>query len=294
MSEKGHGTWQEFKRAHAWVTQEHDNAGRAWFMARDLQALGHAEFAWDDDLRWVAAPPVLTMLPASGGMCFLTGARTQVLWRRLRAAGQEMDCFPEAVAERPSGPSNLFVAVASAGDAQRLAAFLGVGFTYSVAEALSAVLPDLPGLLAHATPAEFPLGFDREKLDTESLAWVAADADAEQAEPGLYRSHVWAGTEHRLVPERGQVLTCRLEAGAYEALRYDNRRVLAYDEETRTLWVPTAAGLPPLHMRAATLSSGLLPRMERDYTTWLIFDNVAPSVGNAILRTLRQSPTEEA
>ncbi len=289
MSEREGGTWEQFRRAHAWVTRDHDNAGKAWIAARDLQALGHAEFAWQHDLSWNIAPPVLTMLAGGGGLAYLTGARTATLFEWLDEAERDLDCFPEAVAERQAGPSSVFIAFQSTTAASELASFLGVGFTYSVAEAIATVLPDLPSMVAGGSPAEFPLGFPRQVFDTARLEWRPSPEDAQEAPPGLYRVEVWAGMEFRLVDARRRVLKCQPEAGAYEALRFEGRRVLQYDGESLTLRVPATAGLPPLHMRAATLSSGLLPRVEREgATAWLSYDNVAPPVGRAILRTLGQ------
>ena len=65
LSEKGSGEWKELKEAFDWIWGPTDDpAERAWIAARDLAALGHIEVAWGERIRWCAAPPLLTMLPA--------------------------------------------------------------------------------------------------------------------------------------------------------------------------------------------------------------------------------------
>ena len=84
LSEKGEGAWQELKDAWGWILGPSDDpAAKAWIAARDLAALGHIEVAWEEGT-WCASPPLVTMIPRSGGRVFVTGARTRYFVQAVR------------------------------------------------------------------------------------------------------------------------------------------------------------------------------------------------------------------
>lgn len=292
MSEKGHGTWREFRVAHAWVSdQPGDTAEPAWAAARDLQDLGYAEFAWGKDLDWCVAPPVLSLLPASGGLGYLTGARTASLVAALAA---DEECFPDAVRQGGSGPHGVFVSIASWAEASALANRLDVSLEFAFPERISDALPDLQTMLAAGRPSPFPLGFERQRFEPAALEWRDVSEDDAPA-AGLYRIQTWGRTEFRLVRDADHILACSPEVGVYEVLRWERVTLLEYSPEHATLRVPVVARLPVLHARAAALSSGLLPRLV--YATnayWLIYDNVSAEVADAIAGSLSQEGVLDA
>ncbi len=170
LSEKGSGSWAEFRKAYGWVTTDRDDSEPAWIAARELQALGHIEFAWKHDLSWSVAPPVLTLLPNSDGLGYLTGARTSSLVQALHGA-EAFDFFPEAVLQNAQGPHGVFLLFGSPGVAEGLARHLGIEYTFSVAEVLARVLPQLADMLAQGGEAPFRIGFERELFGPETLFW---------------------------------------------------------------------------------------------------------------------------
>lgn len=291
LSERGSGTWQQFRRAHEWVSVSMTDAHKAWMALRDLQSLGYIETSWESQ-EWAVAPPVLTLLPGSGGLAYLAGSRTrkQILTLREAAEDEEIEFFPEVVAQHRNGPYGVFVWVGSSSEARALAHRLGIGFSSSVATTLASMLPALEEMVSASPPATFPRGFAHSLFVPIGQTWELLDADAARG-PGLYRIAHHGKPVFRLVTASGHlVVDCPLEAGVYEVLRWDRLRVMNYERGTWTLSVPPQAGLPPLHARAAVLCSGLLPRIAQDETgrALLAYDNVMPEVAQALIASLKQ------
>ncbi len=296
MSEKVHGSWADFRAAHAWVMGGDEiTAEPAWIAARELQDLGYVEFAWAEGGSWCVAPPVLTLLPSSGGLGYLTGARTRSLISAIKDC--ELDFFPDAPEQGRHGPHGVFLLLGSPTTAGSVAAELGITYTFAVAETLADTLPSVSSMLADAPAAPFPLGFEREQFSVEEMGWVACPvaAGGGEAPAGLYRFRTWGKVEHRLVTPMGGVVACSREAAIYEVLRWSEQQVLTYDSMARCLGVPVAARLPVLHARVATLSSGLLPRLvSREGRYGLRYDNVSDEVAAAIADSLAQGDLADA
>ena len=191
LSEKGEGSWSELKEAFDWIWGPTDDPSeRAWIAARDLAALGHIEIAWGEEARWCAAPPLLTMLPRSGGRAFITGARTNFLVEQLDSAAEERDLWIDRCGYQ-RGPTTFLAACRRHQDAEGLAADLGIGYTYSVAEQLSALLPGLDHYMAmFPEGSELPAGFEAERFNPADLRWEPADDTGRR---GLYRTRTFHG-----------------------------------------------------------------------------------------------------
>src|SRR5450759_3288708 len=141
VSEKGCGSWQEFKDAFDFVFMSSDDpAHKAWIKARDFSALGHLEIRWGENSSWCATPPVLTMLPRSGGRGFITGARTGHFEAHLREIINEHELYLHEDLAPHKGPTTMLVAFNNHHEAQELASALGIDYTYSVAQELAALL----------------------------------------------------------------------------------------------------------------------------------------------------------
>ena len=70
--------------------------------------------------------------------------------------------------------------------------------------------------------------------------------------------------------------------------------VLDYDEATGALTMPVEAALPPLHARAATLASGVLPsRLRHDGLAWATHWNIPLSAAKGIASSLGQVLIED-
>ncbi len=260
LSEKGSGSWQDMKDAWQWICGRTDDpSGRAWIAARDLEALGHVEVAWNRGLEWCAAPPLLTMIPRSGGRVFVTGARTRHFMERLRDAAEARDLWIDECGMQ-HGPTSVYLACRSHMEAEALAADVGVGYTYQVAEQIAGLLPPLQTYARVTDERELPRGLELELFDTDRIEWRET---SQREQPGLYRCRTYEGHLHGLLGPTGRWNRVIKDVGIYETLRWDEKAVVTYSEEDETLTVPAEASLPALHARAATLCSGRLPRYKQ-------------------------------
>jgi hypothetical protein len=296
VSERGRGTWAQFKQTFDWLAGEDDDpAAKAWIAARNLSSLGHMEIDWDAGT-WSAAPPLVTLLPRSGARALITGARTRHLRHQLEAAVEDADLWldelDQADAPRPGspprerGPSTLLLSCRRHQDAEKLASRIGASYTYAAASMIAGLLPPLAAYARLFDPGDLPAGFPAERFDPSALTWAPADA---ASEAGLYRCRTFSGHVHVLRNWDGRSLRVVREHGVYEVLRWEQRTVLAYDRARETLLVPATADLPVLQARAATLSSGRLPRLLGPAATpQLAYRNVAAAVAEQIAASLSQ------
>jgi hypothetical protein len=256
LSEKGEGRWDDLKEAWRWIAGAAGDPGsEAWIAARDLEALGHIEVAWEHELAWCAAPPLLTMIPRSGGRVFLTGARTRHLEAQLEEAADDLNLWVDDCDRRP-GPRTIYVACKSSEQIRELADALRIDYTYQVAEQIAALLPALPAYESLDREGELPRGLEAERFDVASLDWQEAEA---RDTPGLYRVRTYSGQLYGVQHVTGAWTRVVKELGVYEVLRWSSKSVLRYSEAAEELTVPVEARLPTLHARAATLCSGRLP-----------------------------------
>ena len=161
------------------------------------------------------------------------------------------------------------MACSSAEDAKSLAKKdLKIDYTYSVSEQLSALLPPLDRYMALFKPGELPAGFEPERFEPAKMANARSneelwDRDPDLGQRGLFRTRTFHGQSYALLDAASRWRRVVPEFATYEVLRWENQDVLAYDESSAMLRVPTGAPLPALHARAASLCDGRLPRLER-------------------------------
>lgn len=290
VSERGEGSWGGFRAAYDWLQAGEDLEPweTASVIARQMSALGHLEIDWRH-FRWAASPPMLTLLPSAGAHALLTGGRTRELEDRLALAREEReDIFCLDPIEQALAPSAVLIACEDERSMRDLASFLGIGSSYSVAEQLAAVLPDLDSYLPGAEVAAAPTGYGVQLLGLERLAWEDVE---DEREPGLYRHQAPEGRRFRFLDEARVSHEVDLSIGAYAALRLTAsggwlkwfRRSLNGDLEVRL-----GAPLPTLHARAAALCSGLAPRRSGNC---LVYVNVPEEIATAIAGSLGQELT---
>jgi hypothetical protein len=79
-SEVEKGTLTEFREVHNWLFADMpmDKRPKPNLTIGQMSTLGYVEVDWIQG-EWAVAPPVLTLLPESGAVCLLTGARTRAL-----------------------------------------------------------------------------------------------------------------------------------------------------------------------------------------------------------------------
>jgi hypothetical protein len=297
LSEKGHGTWNDFKSAWSWLQDGSEGSvEKAWITAQQLSALGHIEVAWDQDRDWTVAPPILTMIPRSGGRALLTGARTRHLCEvgvegagltargALEDAAETLDLWVD-IWTQTTGPSTIMLCCKSHDDAKLLASKLGIEYDYSASLRLSTILPQLSSFVSLWRPGGLLSGLAIERFDTSSLRWEEAETPSAF---GLYRCKTHADTLHAINSPTGW-FRVPLEAGIYEVLRWDGEAVLRFNDLQHSLMVKAGAFLPPLHDRAATLCTGRLPFVARDGSTpWLVYENVDLEIAERIAESLSQ------
>lgn len=301
LSELGEGDWTQLRKATDWLAPERYPDESAWVVAGNLAALGHMEIHWGSEVRWCAAPPVITMIPRSGGRAFLTGARSRSFDGvvpsdgsnpgRLQSVVDELELWVDRVPQT-GGPTTNYLACASHEDAECLASKLGVAFTYSVSRQLAAVLPGLEKYLAFWTEGNLPLNVEVAKFDVQSLVWRSTDNSADL---GLYRAKHWEKTVFAVHgPRVHQWRLVDRDHAAFEVMRWEGRNAIAYDELELELQVPVHTPLPALQARAAVLCSGRLPtgpvrRKELgDGVQVMVYKNVDRFVADRIASSLNQ------
>jgi len=304
LSEKGEGTWDEFRSTWSWLqsgaqtVRDSDPARAAGVIAANLSALGYIEMTWQPTPRWTVAPAVITMLPRSGGRALLTGARTRKLcWLPPERPGEPSGVLLEAANELDlwidypqldGAPTSILIASNRPEDAERLAERCGIGYSYSVSQQLSAMLPELSLYVRLWEQRPIPQGFPVERFDASAYKW-AESSEAEASEPGLYRSITWESHVHTLVLPTRVALRATRQHAVYEVLRWEAAPTLRYRAASRELWAPVGARLPLLQERAAVLCSGLMPVYRKlDGIDGLTYLNVPPRVAKRIASSLVQ------
>ena len=215
-SERGTGSWQQFRDAHDWIAEAYP--GDSWrptsgFTARRLTTLGHIEIDWQHGL-WAVAPPLLTILPAAGAHALLTGARTRALMDRLAEETVHDPCLYVTQSAQRLAPHAILIACEDETNIESLAQRLGIGYEFSVSDRLSAVLPGLRSYLALAATTPAPRDYGVARLDLQALSWMDAEDDRG---PGLYRYDAFGRPTFRLV-DGDEIYALDWAIGAWSAL----------------------------------------------------------------------------
>lgn len=288
-SELGTGSWTAFRNAHDWLF----NAGRseseqvkATTTIHNHSILGHIEVDWQAD-RWAAAPGAITILPSAGGHAVMAGSRTRKRTRRFMDVvnGGERDVFAEAHPQE-WGPSAIFLAAGSDQDIEDIAAEVGVRYEVCVSERLAALLPSIDSYLQLGDSTPGAKGYGVERFDTSYMLFRRCESDSE---PGFYRYDVPGRPELRFVDDTRSYFRVDRALGIYAELRRAKQMVLRWEPDSvnGTLFVPYRAQLPVLHARAAVLSCGLAPILQRGPWEW-IYRNVPRESARRIGASLGQ------
>jgi hypothetical protein len=282
-SERGHGSWQEFRDAHDWLFEGADRRPQPGTTAHAFSILGHLEVDWQEG-RWAAAPPVLTLLPRAGEHAVLTGARTRALSNALEAATADKEDFFCERYPQEWGPDAQFVAGRDETALEGLATGLGIAYEPCISDRLAQVLPPLDSFisLARSTPAA--RGYGVRRFHVKTLLFAPTDDDST---PGLYQYGVNRRRVYRWHDESGSHYALDFATGIYAELRRSGCNELRYvrDNINGTLTVPFRAQLPALHARAAALCSGLMPSLTRG--RWH-YPNVPRPTARRIAKSLGQ------
>lgn len=287
-SERGDGSWQQFRDAHEWLFEGGTTSG--WrptpgSSARILTTLGHIEVDWEAGI-WAVSAPVLTLLPSAGAHALLTGGRTRALNDRLVPAVWEeaSDVYLVEYSQR-GAPTALLVAGEDESAIEALAERLDVPYEFSVSDRLSRLLPALDSYLALSRSTPVVAGYGVTRFDVVNLEWASVEADRD---PAFYRYDVVGRPAFRLLDNDGSFYDLDMAMGIYAALSRWGENVVRYhaDSINGMLVVPVGAPLPTLQARTAALCSGLAPSREgRTLAYW----NVPGTVAERIARSLDQT-----
>jgi hypothetical protein len=285
-SERGFGTWSQFRDAHDWLFnagQQEGKQTKATTTIHGFSVLGHLEIDWDNGT-WAVAPSALTILPNAGAHAVLTGARSPHMVQAFTTATSDEDLYSESHVQN-WGPNALFVAARDEVAVEALARRLGIAYELCVSERLAAMLPTLDSYLALCVSTPGARGYGVERLDPRLLIFGRAETDSG---PGLYRYDLWGRPEFRFVADDGVYYKVDLALGVHAELRRCGKPEIRYtpDSVNGTLKVPFRAQLPALHARAAVLCSGLMPRL--DNWKWH-YPNVPLEAANAIAVAVGQA-----
>lgn len=282
-SEVGSGSWETMRDAAAHLSQKHKLSRRPWVLANDLSSLGHIDIDWVTR-RWSIAPPALNLVPGLWLCVVLTGSRPHYVEERFEEATDGLDVYPFEHAQPPA-PAAKYAQCATVATADAIAGRLAAQFVIHPARALAACLRPLDDQPSEATPE--PDLDEAERFDTESLGWHPDHA----RKPGLYRIDLHGRPVHRWLDTRGSWSAVDLPTGQFLALRGTKAPVMRWRRPSRDgehpacLEVQQRLTLPTLAERAATVSSGLVPKV---YGGWRRYLNVPQEVALPIAAALDQ------
>lgn len=280
-AEIGHEGFDRFASAHSWATRGAD--GSPFAALRMLSALGYVEVDWRAR-RWGAVPPCLTLLPDAAGHGLVVGARTGRLTREIAEGVTAQDAELTPVTQSRA-PDALFVAADSAKALAAVAATLEIPYVHSVVERLGSVLPCLDAELADRLTPPIVRHYGIERYDLDNGWEPVAGDDA----PGLYLYERSGPRAIHFVAPQGDRFDVDLAVGAWtEARRLGIDDFLWWrpDGVNGTLDIPINLPLPSLPDRAATLCSGLSPRVSDGST---LYANVPEWLAQRIAQALNQN-----
>jgi hypothetical protein len=251
-SERGEGTWRQWRDACEYLNVEPNQASRG------LSALGHVEFDWTDN-RFSCAPASAVLTLHSSGCVVVTGARPRGLRGRLEELYADEDATYDVDLREPvpqaRGPETWLVEAAM----EDVAAFCEAAelkFELDSGRRIASALP--VATLETVAYAERPDGrFPRKRFDPRLRTLRPESTDAAD---GLWWveefrrdvAFIRHAVEWYRVPTR--------EYGPY--LAYPDTSFISYSAKLEFMTVDNEAPLPPLVARALTLQSGRLPLAE--------------------------------
>lgn len=291
LSERGSGTWEDLKSAHAWLFGQAANTAwrRPSWSVYVLSAGGHIEMDWSTG-RWSAAYPCLVNLPAGGAMAALVGARPAALVDRLRRETGEAADLDLVLSELglPDGPRVFYVQYGSEADISELCSRLGAKFERYAALWMSRLLPSIHDHLQLARVAAAPpRGHDLALFVPQTFDWLPV----ESAEgDGMYRARSF-GPDRHWFKSGDMVREVDRDFGMWAALARQGQKVMSYTslEINGELVLPARARLPVIHARTAVLCSGLPPRRSPD-GRFVRYLNVPAPIARSIAESLGQDP----
>ncbi len=279
LSEVGNGKWTRFTDALEVVDARWGHSTHA----RQLSMLGHVEFDfWHKPrIRWAICQPTLAWLPERNvkrHRAVLCGLRTEPFLETLRYHAAVLDCALEIVPQRHN-PDAIFVQAGEQYQLNQLAEAMQFANEPQSAERLAECIPHLNAYRHLCETRPEPQGYGIRYFDGQSLRWVEVEKSAEN---GLYEYMMVDGSRTYCYKKEYVFTKVPRDMGLYMWLADERRQILQYDTIAQTLTVPRFAVLPTLLARAATLCSGLLPKLVEN--TFVYQNTPAPVAYNIMIK----------
>ena len=303
--------WPLFKRWFEAVYQREVMEGRAdageaaagirWQALRTLSCLGHIDLHFiKGEIHIVVAPPALAALPGRGtARAVLCGARSPGTIDSLKGSANAVDA---EITVRASSDSNSYhptrVELLAKTPAHIQDVAIGMDLLYvdvPPARSLARVVASLQEYRRERVWSKEPeLNWRREDFDTYRLQFRPNDGERAHIRLSRYQSPITSIWHYRLW-QNEESAEVDPDWGRYSILALSSRNVLQYDPSTREVHVPYGAPLPSLFARSLGLCSGHCSiQSERVSTRGMqrhyVFEDVPPSVYNAVANKLRQQP----
>lgn len=292
-SEVEAGTLIDFREVHDWLFADMAMAQRPKPNTTIglMSTLGYLEVDWSRG-GWAVAPPVLTLLPESGAICLLTGARSRALIdavAEVEGNDELSDIAPPTRHSQAHGPTAILFPIDSGAALEQLARRLGVRYELCASQRLAAIIPSVDSMLGQCRRSAAPVGFEVKRFDHTRYRWLEADSDSNY---GLYKYEAWGPPQYRWRADGHIPLDIDLATGAFAEMRRLNQHVLTFRQlgNSGELLVPLGIPLPTLHARTAALCSGLVPQLvQRRNEPWqLKYVNVPRDIAGRIALSLGQ------
>lgn len=291
MSEVGSGDVRDLRQRVAWAARAADRSPKAYESGRwlrDVSALGHAEIGWLNGT-WAVAPPVATLIPATGGTAVLAGSRRVGLLERLEDLVAIHVERQEVSHDGPLPvPSTVFVQADSLRELRDLLEEAGVRYVGCAARSIAAGLRQIT-LGSPAAPPGRSDAVEHLSASVEDIRFCAGMPTGD----GLCRTSVcgrpsyryrsngtWYHTDHAT-----GILLDRADRGI-NVMRFRPERT-ADGEEIGTVFIDQGAPLPPLQARALVLCSGV-PTQFGDVARTAIYRNVPKDIALLVAESIRQ------
>ena len=276
-------------------------AGIRWHVLRILSCLGHIDLHFGEaEIQIAVAPSALATLPGRGmARAVLCGARSPGTIASLKdwAAAADVDIVVRSSPDLSAyHPTRVELVAKTPAHIQNVAVgmdllYVDVPPSRSLAR-VAASLQEYHRELVWSRESE--LNWRREDFDTHRLQFRTNEGETAQIRLSRYQNPITSIWHYRLW-QNGESAEIDLDWGRYSILALSSRSVLQYDPSAREVRVPYGAPLPALFARSLGLCSGhcsiQLERVStRGVQRYHVFDDVPPSVFNAVAIKLRQQP----
>ncbi len=254
----------------------------------------------------LVAPPILAALPGSGmRKAVFCGARSPKLVSDLRKAAKAsgMNMLVQSQSKSSAyAPSRIEIQSISAHGLEALAERVKISYVSTPpARTILSVCGSLADYITTLSwSCEDELNWSNEDFDTDNLRFTTrigtpvAPRLSSYQNPANYQRKYWF---HRY----GEHAEVDPDWGRYAVLAMKGRRVVSYDEQTKSVLVPLGAPLPVLLSRALALCSGCAPRIPHDSKEprrrksipCEIFRDIPPTIFQAVMKLIEEVPKLE-